>query len=287
MARTLSSDTSPQAERVQIELLRAAPAWRRLALVADLNATLYLLAANRVDRQHGPLPPAETRRRLAETWLDHNVTARAYEAGLRRGIYVEGEAVATTIVAVTLLFIDALDALNIPYALGGSLASSAHGVSRSTLDADIVADVHVEHVDALVRALGMAFYIDDYAVRDAILHHSSFNAIHLQTMMKVDIFIPQKRPFDATQLMRRKHEVVSQEPERAIYIMTPEDVVLAKLEWYRLGNEVSERQWTDVVGVLKVQGPAIDRAYLRHWAAILDVGDLLERAFTDAGFTAE
>lgn len=283
--RTLSSDTSPEAEQVQVALLRAAPVWRRLALVDDLNSTLYTLGAHRVRRQHGPLPAAATRRYLAESWLGPDVTARIYEAGLHNGAYAGGAPVTTNVIAVTLMVIDELETLGIPYALGGSLASSAYGVSRATMDADIVAQVRAEHVAALVGALRSTFYIDEYAVNDAILNHRSFNVIHLASMIKVDVFIPKDRPFDVAELARRVPEIVSQDPERLVYIASPEDTVLAKLEWYRLGNEVSDRQWTDVLGVLKVQAARIDRAYLHYWAAELGINDLLERAFDDAGLS--
>lgn len=192
---------------------------------------------------------------------------------------------ATDVLAVTLSVIDELEALGIPYALGGSLASSAHGVPRSTMDADIVADVREEHVEPLVRALSRVFYVDAEAVRDAIRQCSSFNLIHLQAMVKVDIFIPKRRPFDVAQLTRRVPEIAATEPERTIFVTSPEDTVLAKLEWYRAGGEVSDRQWSDILGILKVQAPLVDRAYLRHWAPTLGVADLLERAFEDAGLT--
>ena len=190
-------------------------------------------------------------------------------------------------IQATLLVVEALEALGVPYLIGGSLASAVHGVVRTTMDADLVADLQPEHAEPLAQALGDAFYVDAASIRDAIRHRSSFNVIHLESMFKVDIFIPKQRPFDRAQLQRRTKQVIATEPEREAYVATAEDTILAKLEWYRRGGEVSDRQWQDVLGVLKVQGNRLDLAYLRQWAASLGVSDLLEKALTEAGLPGE
>jgi hypothetical protein len=185
-------------------------------------------------------------------------------------------------VRVTLLVTDVLEKLDIPYAVGGSLSSSLHGIMRSTLDVDIVTDLQYKHIQPFVDALSSVFYTDDEMIRDAIEHHSSFNLIHYETAFKVDIFIPKKRDFDKMQLARRVASIITTDPERIIYVTSPEDVILAKLEWYRMGNEISERQWRDVLGVLKMKSGELDQAYLRQWAIKLNVSDLLDRALSEA-----
>jgi hypothetical protein len=179
---------------------------------------------------------------------------------------------------LTLLVTQTLERLGILYAVGGSLASSLHGVMRSTLDADIVADMRLEHIQPLVAALSKEFYADDEMMKDAIQHHSSFNLIHYETAFKVDIFIRKARPFDQMQLERRRTAVIATEPEQSIYVISPEDIILTKLEWYRLGGEGSDRQWRDVLGVLKTRAGELDLDYLRKWSTELKVNDLLERA---------
>ncbi len=101
-------------------------------------------------------------------------------------------------------------------------------------------------------------------------------------MFKVDVFARKRRPFDQAQFERRTAQVVAIAPERTAYVASPEDTVLTKLEWYRMGGDVSERQWRDALGVLKVQGERLDLAYLRRWATALEVADLLEKALIAA-----
>jgi hypothetical protein len=184
-------------------------------------------------------------------------------------------------IAVTLLVADALEALGVPYAVGGSLASAVHGVMRATMDADLVADLHIEQVEPLAEALGDAFHADVDMIRSAVLGHTSFNLIHLETMFKVDVFVAKPRAFDRSQLARRQLQVLSEEPERHAYVTSAEDIVLAKLEWYRLGGETSERQWRDVLGVLKVQSGRLDREYMQRMATELGVADLLQGALEE------
>lgn len=181
-------------------------------------------------------------------------------------------------IAVMQQVIDVLETLDVPYLVGGSFASSIYGTYRATADVDLVADLKFEHVATLVKALAGQFYIDEDSVRDAIQFRRSFSAIHLATSFKVDVFIPQQRPYSRMELERRIQQTIWTDPEYAVYLASAEDSLLAKLEWYRLGNEVSDRQWRDILGVIKTQGRRLDFAYLRQWAAALNVGDLLEKA---------
>jgi hypothetical protein len=184
--------------------------------------------------------------------------------------------------AITLSVIEVFEKLNIPYLIGGSLASALYGTARSTLDTDLVADLRPEQVSALVRMLHQDFYIDQGMILDAIQHQSSFNVIHLETAFKVDVFVIKSRRFDQEQFQRRRLEVVINVPERKAFVATAEDIVLAKLEWFRMGGEVSDQQWRDILGVLKVQAGRLDLDYLQNWAAELGVLDLLARALKDS-----
>ena len=184
-------------------------------------------------------------------------------------------------VHVMMLVVAVFERLQTPYFIGGSMASALYGVARSTLDADMVAEIHLSQVGALVKTLGNDFYADEEMIRDAIRHHGSFNLIHLTTMFKVDVFIRKERPFDRIQFQRRVEQLFATNPDQKAFMTTAEDIILAKLEWYRLGNEISDRQWRDILGVLKVQAGRLDWAYLNQWAVELKVADLLQRALKE------
>lgn len=183
---------------------------------------------------------------------------------------------------ITLLIAQTLEQIGIRYAVGGSLASSLYGVMRSTLDVNILADMKLEHVHPLVGALSEQFYMDDRMMRDAINHQSSFNLIHYETAFKVDVFICKQRGFDRMQLERRNLSLITSDSEQGVYVVSPEDIILAKLEWYQLGHEVSDRQWRDILGVLKIREGELDLGHMHEWASELGVADLLERALHDA-----
>ncbi len=183
---------------------------------------------------------------------------------------------------VTLKVTEVLEKLGVPYLISGSLASTLYGMVRTTQDADIVTEMRLEHLQPFVAALQDEFYLDSEMIAKAIRHHSSFNIIHRETMFKVDVFIPHPCPFLQSQLTRAQRQEFDLEPKRSAKFASPEDTILSKLEWYRVGGEVSEHQWRDVLGVLKVCAGSLDLDYLRKWARELQVNDLLERALKQA-----
>lgn len=182
----------------------------------------------------------------------------------------------------TLAVVAKLDALELDYLIGGSLASSLHGIPRSTQDADVVVDLPPSRVPELVAALAGSFYVDEEMARDAVARASSFNVIHLQTMFKVDLFVLGSDLMSRTELARRQRYHVG-ESLTEVFVASAEDTILQKLIWYRRGNEVSDRQWQDVVDVLRVQGERLDRGYLDRWAGELDLRTLLDEARAAAG----
>ena len=185
-------------------------------------------------------------------------------------------------IEVTLKVTSVFESLGVPYLIGGSLASTLYGMVRTTQDSDIVAEMRLEHLAPFAAALKDEFYLDDEMIAEAIRRHSSFNIIHRETMFKVDVFIPHPRPFLQSQLARAQAQTFTFETETSAKFASPEDTILSKLEWYRMGGEVSERQWRDVLGVLKVRAGELDLEYLRKWASELNVSDLLERALREA-----
>ncbi len=178
------------------------------------------------------------------------------------------------------LLVDALDKLRVPFLVGGSLASSIHGIVRATVDIDLVADLPPSQVEPLVKELGAEFYADAAMIRESLKTGRAFNLIHYASSYKFDIFPLSPDPYYQQQFQRRRlEETVQFGRELKLPIATPEDTILTKLAWYRTGGEVSERQWHDVRGVIEVQKGRLDLAYLRKWAAHLRVEELLERIF--------
>ena len=172
----------------------------------------------------------------------------------------------------------AFEQLGIRYLVGGSLASSARGIWRSTLDVDLVAAIHPAHASALVETLGPGWYADAEMISQAIRVGRSFNIIHIGSAQKIDVF-PATEVFHETELERATVAPVGPAGVPCP-VATAEDILLAKLRWYRAGGEVSDRQWNDITGLIATNA-ALDFAYTRTWAARLGVEDLLDRAIAD------
>ena len=186
-------------------------------------------------------------------------------------------------IEITIKVTGVLERLGIPYFIGGSLASTLYGPTRTTQDSDVIAMMRTEHIQQFIEGLRGDFYLDEELIAETIRRNSSFNIIHRETMFKVDIFIPRLRPFLESQLKRAEEQAFEFDAEVSAKFASAEDTVLAKLEWYRSGGEVSERQWRDILGVPKTQAGSLDLVYLRRWAIQLNVSDLLERAFNEIG----
>lgn len=184
--------------------------------------------------------------------------------------------------AVTLQVTQVLSHLGVRYFIAGSLASSFHGVIRTTQDADIVADLQSQHAAPFAEALKSSFFIDEEMVKEAIRRGTSFNILHRESMFKVDVFIPKPGKFAEGQFARAKAESLFGDNTAEAHVASAEDTILAKLAWYRQGNESSERQWRDVLGLIKVQGSSMDLDTLRRTGAELSVIELLDRALQQA-----
>jgi hypothetical protein len=175
----------------------------------------------------------------------------------------------------------ALQKLGIRHFVGGSIASSFHGATRSTMDVDLIAELREEQIFPFVNSFGDEFYLSDAAMRDAVKRRSCFNLIHLPSSFKVDIFVSRGRPFDEGAMSRARLETLGESKSVQVPIASAEDIVISKLEWFRLTNEISERQWEDVSRLLRLLGDDADIPYLRRVARSVNVGDLLERVLAE------
>lgn len=183
-------------------------------------------------------------------------------------------------IPVALLVASIFERLGVPYLIGGSLASTVHGEPRATMDVDFAAHLDPELVEPLALALEARFFVEVEDIRDAVDRQRSFNAIDKTSFMKVDVHVRPRSGHFAEEIRRAR--TVQLSSEGSARLATPEDTLLRKLWWYRRGDEVSDRQWRDVLGIVRTLGPALDRDYLHTWADELGVRDLLERTLADA-----
>jgi hypothetical protein len=175
-----------------------------------------------------------------------------------------------------------LERLAIPYHVGGSFASSAHGMYRASADIDFVIDPTSEQLQQLTESLAADFYVSQDAATEALSRRSAFNAIHLASSFKLDFFIKGNNPFDEEELRRSITRRLGGAHDRPIAIKSAEDTILRKLQWFRDGAGTSDRQWQDVLSILQVMRGLLDEHHLDQWALELDVHDLLQRARSEA-----
>jgi len=176
------------------------------------------------------------------------------------------------------IVISILEKLGIPSMLVGSFASSSYGFARLTQDADLVAKLNPNQIDGFIQAFSREFYLDRGLIEQALANQTSFNIIHFESSFKVDFFVWRPGGYMEAEFSRRVRRQIDPRVELAADVQTAEDALLSKLQWYRQGGEVSESQWRDVIGILKLQEGRLDLDYLQKWAQELGVTDLLLRA---------
>lgn len=160
-----------------------------------------------------------------------------------------------------------LSDLDIPYMVTGSLASAFHGEPRSTQDLDVVVSTgaaKLQELAARLRAAGL--YCDAAAVREATELKGMFNAIDPTTGWKIDFIVLKNQAFNRAAFEARSSVELS---GVSVHVIGPEDIVIAKLEWAKLGG--SDRQLRDVLGVLMVQGDSLNRQHIERWVTVLDL----------------
>ena len=171
----------------------------------------------------------------------------------------------------------ALEVLKVDYVVVGSVASSAHGEPRATMDIDLLARFTEPLLARLGVLLGTQYYFDVETAQEAVRLGKSFNILSMRDVTKFDFFPAGVDAFGTAQLARKCLARVDFLSEIEVPVASPEDVVLAKLRWFDKGGRTSEKQWNDILGVLRVQGGGIDWAYIEEWAPRLRVADLLAK----------
>lgn len=276
--KTQSADTSIEAELVQFELWRRMTPGQKQAFFRRVAKRMPILVLSKIQASFPNASPTVVRqqyirKRLGQQWAD-----LLYGLDGEKGLMLEDP----IWLAQCLVFI--LDSLGIPYYVGGSVASSLQGEVRYTEDLDLVVNILPTQVQPLIQAMAEQFYISEVAVEDALSGRtSSFNVIHLETTEKADLFVMRDDEFSRSKMSRRQLHVPNSEFDKSFYVCSPEDTVLQKLLWFRMTKRESQKQWRDILGVLKLQGECLDFSYMQHWAERLGLLSELASAFTEAG----
>lgn len=179
-------------------------------------------------------------------------------------------------------FAQVLKGLEVRFLIGGSVASTTWGEPRFTQDVDFVVALEATHVEGLLQQLGDRWYADGPSILEAITRRSSFNLIRLAGMVKIDVFVPPDEGLHASKWERVRLAKLTTGDGPGLPITSPEDIILQKLDWYRAGDCVSDRQWRDVTSLLRIRAGQLDEKYLDEWAVRMDLGELLARARGDA-----
>jgi hypothetical protein len=269
------SDTAPEIERLMYEAYRRmTPARKWQNLRDDYRMARALHAAGMRHRN-----PAVTLADIQADWIA-SLLGRPCPVPLPESLM---EPVNQEYQPVLRFTLRALDRLGIAYAIGGSVASSLHGSSRMTRDADLTVEPFTGREGVFLAAFAPPeYYVSPDAVRDALRTRSTFNILHPATGYKIDIFVRKDEPFEQAAFARRRPYSLPDAPDELVQVHSSEDIILLKLRWYRIGGEVSETQWSDVLAVMKTQGDRLDAPYLDHWATEIGVKDLLDRARSQA-----
>ncbi len=178
-------------------------------------------------------------------------------------------------------FVEVLEKFGIRYAVGGSIASSFYGKVRFTVDADITVEPFRDIAEKIYEILQKKFYISKSAMFQALDSYSSFNIIHNMTSFKIDVFICKNIDFQIQMLEHPKRVKLNEQIENKFSVVSPEDIILLKLQWYESTERTSKKQWDDILGVLSVQKTKLDYDYLKKWAHNLGLTELLQKALSE------
>jgi hypothetical protein len=158
-----------------------------------------------------------------------------------------------------------LDEAGVPYMLTGSLASAYYAVPRATQDLDVVIAAEEPGIERIVQGLLTAgCYVDRDAALEARRTHGQFNAIDPESGWKVDLIVRRDRPYSRTEFERRERITLL---GVEVVMASLEDVLIAKLEWGRLGDSALQRR--DVVQLLERTWEQLDQSYLKKWVTEL------------------
>jgi hypothetical protein len=283
--RTQSIDTHPEAERVMIELIRGASMSKRFRLVQSLTQSALWSSFHAWRECHREASEQEAAVHVVSTYYGAGLAQCVHEALERR---VSWQMQPIDLMAAMLPAVHAFDRLGVPSYLAGSIASSLHGMQQLARDIDLVVDLPKPSIAPLLTLLKPSYALDEDVMREAVLTHTPYSLIHLDTLLKVDVIPPQPSPFETA--MRRLVAAYSlDERDPPVRVASACEMILFKLRRYqrdassRSDGMRDDSEWNDILGMLKVQGPNLDLALLERWADALDAAETWRQALVDAG----
>lgn len=280
---SILTDTSQEIEKIHVSLLQKMSVAKRIALVRSLSQTVIELSRKAILTND---PCIENKQAYLDYLSFHyNLSfinqQKFFESFIKKDFSPMSQ---PDILLALIPVISVFKELGVSYYIGGSIASSAYGFPRTTIDVDVITNLYRKQAKPLAEKLKDSYYADEKMISDAIARNSCFNLIHFDTVLKIDIFVKKNRPYDEEIFHRiLLNKLSTEEQSPAFYFASPEDVILTKLEWYRAGKEVSQLQWSDVLGILKVKSTSLNINYLKHWSKEIGVNDLLEKILVEAG----
>ena len=279
---TQSIDTTVDAEMYLFSLWRQMDLPQREKLMLRVFKKAALFSLTGIKNLYPSASPDEVRYHYVKKRLGLKVANLLQSQAYGKELMIEDPIYLARKVAVL------LESLSISYYIGGSVASSLQGEIRFTEDLDLVVNIQTNQVQSILNIFSKDFYISEIAIDDAMRGRtSSFNIIDLETTEKADIFVMRNDAFAISKMKRKQLYIpVNRTEANAIYLCSPEDTILQKLVWYRMTKNESQRQWRDVLGVLKLQGDRLDFDYLQKWGVELSLSDLLGTAYTESGLSS-
>lgn len=173
--------------------------------------------------------------------------------------------------------IDTLEQLGVVYAIGGSVAAMIYSEPRLTIDVDLLIDAPLEKLRQLVTEIqSWQIYVSplEAIIETSLPYGMPFNVIDGSLGAKADLYIARNTGLDASALARRRRLPWDTQTGAEAWFLSPEDVILYKLSYYRQGGEVAQKHPTDIAKMLAVTGPELDLAYIEKWAKEIGVADL-------------
>lgn len=271
--RAQTSDTSVETDALEFALLRQKSnrdRWQMAARLIRWTRTLSLQGTQKAR-------PLEWHRYFAQAVLGAKWVPCLTPTNQDTTMWVQDPS------EIARLLHPIFEQFEIPYYITGGVAAIIYGEPRTTRDLDIVINLPRSQIARLAVALEAAgFYCPPGAIEDiAVGRGQTVSVTHMAMILNADLVLNADTAFDRSKMARRQLESLGGTDDQRYWVASPEDVVLAKLLWGRRSQ--SEKQWRDVLGILKIQGQALSFDYLFQWAETLALTEALSRAIAEAG----